>query len=416
MDGSEYPVVEPGFGGRRAPARGPGGGQGGNGPRTVGPGPHLKYDEQGKGMLSRDKLIDLYRELREEYVLSVYIDGRVSEFSDRNLWKKRLERGVTQARERAQGQENGKLEGFDDALSQIQEELGKHDGYLPNRGWVGFATPERVWYAEAVRVPMPDLVCWEPGIRVAPYVRALKQARPVITVLVDQRRGRIFEYLHGEIEEPTNVIAEEISGDLSDVSSSKRATSHSGVRGKTATDAAQKVLDVESDRLRKRLADKIAKMAGDHGYVVLGGTPEATAQLKEYFSPALQKRSLYASSLHLEMTPAQVRTASEDAASLLTQSRQEELLEEVVNQAHSGGKGALGPAAVQRALRESRVETLLLSRSFLRANPDFADHLVGHAFQQHADVEELSFDGAERLDREGEGLAARLRFRLPEEE
>ncbi len=364
-------------------------------------------------MLNHEALIDLYRKLREEKVLSVYIDGRASEFSERGLWKKRLEHGVADARRRMQETTPEDEKDLEKALELIQKELGQYDQFLPDRGWVGFATADTLHYAEAVRVPMPDLVCWEPGVRVAPYVRALKQDRPVITVLSDRRRARIFRYAQGELSEPMNIIAEDVSGDLSDINTSKRASSYSGIRGQTGTDAAQKVLAVEADRLRKHLADTVAEEAGDGGFVVLGGTSEWATALRDQLPRGLASRTLQEAGAHLEMSTAEVRKVSEDAASRLTQSAQERLLEEVVNQAHSGGKGALGTEEVERALRESRVETLLLTRGFIRANPDYADHLVGAAFQQHADVEELSFDGAQRLDREGDGVAARLRFRAP---
>jgi hypothetical protein len=59
-----------------------------------------------------------------------------------------------------------------------------------------------------------------------------------------------------------------------------------------------------------------------------------------------------------------------------------------------------------------RVDTLLLSRTFIRAQPDAADQCVGSALAQDASVEELSEEGAARLDREGGGIGARLRYRV----
>ena len=44
---------------------------------------------------------------------------------------------------------------------------------------------------------------------------------------------------------------------------------------------------------------------------------------------------------------------------------------------------------------------------------DLADRCVGTALAQDADIEEVSGPGAEVLDREAGGLAARLRYRAP---
>lgn len=363
-------------------------------------------------MLKREELVDLYRKLRQEKVLSVYLDGNATDFAERQAWRRRLEVQVSEERRRANGTGPAGEEAFARALKKIQDALAGYDSFLPLPGWVGFATPEGLVYAEGVRAPMPDLVRWEDGIRVAPYVRALKQDRLVLTALVDSRRARVVEYRGGETIEPWNLNAETFLGDLTDVNMSKRPTGRSGVRGKTGTDAAQRYLEVGSERMMKELAEALAERLGNHGHLVVGGLPEAVAALGEHLPGSLGDRVIHPPSLRVEMSDAEVRDAVEKAASELTQSIQARLLDEVLDQARSGGRGALGMESVEKALREGRVATLLLSRNFLRANPDRADHLVGAAFELHGDVEELSGEGAERLDRESEGVAARLRYTL----
>jgi hypothetical protein len=362
-------------------------------------------------MLAREELVHLYRDLRQEKVLSVYLDGRTHDFSERHLWRKHLEHGVAEARRMVNGSGDDP-DAFGSALSRVREALDEYDQFLPERGWVGFATPDRLVYGSPVRVPMPDLVRWENGLRVAPYVRALKQERLVVGVVVDSRRARIFTYRDGTLGEPENLLAETFLGDLSDMNVSKRATSHSGVRGKTATDAAQRFLGVGSERMVKALVDRIAEAAGDEAMLVVGGNTEAVAAVMSHLPQHLEKRTIQRTALVFEMSDAEARDEIEEAASELNRRVQEQLMEEVVDQARSGGKGALGPEAVQKALGEGRVDTLFLSRGFIRANPEYADHLVGAAFEQHGEVEELSGGGGERLDSEGEGVAARLRYTL----
>ncbi|TVP56173.1 MAG: hypothetical protein EA351_08690 [Gemmatimonadales bacterium] len=363
-------------------------------------------------MLTHDELVELYRTHRQDRVLSVYLNGKATDFAERSAWRRHFDQGVSEARKRLEGSEDRETKAFEQALEQVKKELQKFDSFLPGNGFVAFATPGSLIHGGAIRVPMPDLVRWEEGIRVAPYVRALKQERPVVTVLVDSRRARIFEYRGGELTESLNLNAETFLGDLTDINVSKRPTAHSGVRGKTGTDAAQKFLNVGSERMMKKLGEKVADAVGDGGHLVLGGTPEAVNQARTQLPGNLNGRMIEPSGLRVEMSDAEVRTALEQAASELNQSNQEKLLGEVEDLARSGGRGALGAETVEQALREARVDTLLLSRGFIRANPDYADHLVGAAFEQHAEVEELSLNGAQRLDTEGEGVAARLRYTL----
>lgn len=363
-------------------------------------------------MLNQEELVDLYRTHRETPVLSVYLDGKAGDFADRKTWRRRFDQEVTQARKLARAETDEADAGLEKALAHISAELDAFDNFLPDRGWVGFATPDGVVQSGSVRVPMPDLVRWEKGIRVAPYVRALKQERLVLTVLVDSRRARIFEYRGGELGEPENLNAETFLGDLTDVNVSKRPTNHSGVRGKTGTDAAQNYLGVGSRKMMKKLGQQVHDRLGTDGHLVIGGTPEAVTQALEQVPGQLNGRMIRRTALRVEMTDAEVISELEAAASELNQSLQLGLLEDVVDQARSGGRGALGADPVEKALREARVDTLLLSRNFMAASPDYADHLVGAAFEQHAEVEELSTEGAARLDSEGEGVAARLRYTL----
>ncbi|TVR56740.1 MAG: hypothetical protein EA421_02360 [Gemmatimonadales bacterium] len=362
-------------------------------------------------MLTHDELVDLYRNLRTRPVLSVYLDGKATDFAERKVWRRRLDQQLAEARKSVNG-EAGEMEAFDQALSRIQDSLADFDNFLPDRGWVGFSTADELVHAGAVRVPMPDLVRWENGIRVAPYVRALKQERLVLAILLDSRRARIFEYRGGTLGEPENLNAETFLGDLTDVNVSKRPSAHSGVRGKTGTDAAQNFLGVGSERMTKKLAERVTERAGTEAHVVLGGTQETIAHLRDHLPQGVRDRTIERPALRLEMSDSEVRDALESAASELNQSLQEKLLGEVMDLARAGGRGALGVDPVQKALKEARVDTLFLSRGFIRANPDFADHLVGAAFEQHAEVEELSTEAGARLDTEGEGVAARLRYTL----
>lgn len=364
-------------------------------------------------MLTRDELVELYRELEDETVLSVYLDADQHDPAQRTLWRRRLDGLLSECR-RDVGNDGQRT--FEEARTRLDEKLRDYDAFLPGKGWVGFATSEQLWYAEEVPVPMPDLVRWEPGIRVAPYVRGLKQERSVVVVLADSQRARVFEYRDGAMDEFSDLRADTFLGDLSDVGQRKRSAHRTGLRGETATDQAQRILEVSTDRMIKELLQVLAERAGDHGFLVLGGTPETVKRMAEAVPRSLAARTLEKPSFHVEMSPPQIREAVEAAASELTERLQSTLLEEVVDQARAGGRACLGREETEQALREMRVDTLLLSRHFIADHPDLADHCVGTAFAQGAGVEELGEAVGARLDEEGEGIAGRLRFTIRNDE
>ena len=187
-------------------------------------------------MLGRDRLLELHRSLGEEDVLSVYVDVDQHDPAERSIWRRRLEQEVNRCRHSMDADPAGQGR-FDQAWSHVQERLARFAGFIPQRGWVGFATADRLWYAEDVPVPMRDGVYWEKGMRVAPFVRALKQERPLVAVLLDSERARVFRYLRGEATELEDLVADTFLGDLTDADVSKRPSRTSGVRGATGRTA-----------------------------------------------------------------------------------------------------------------------------------------------------------------------------------
>lgn len=362
-------------------------------------------------MLTRDKLVALFQELEEKDVLSVYVDAEEHDPALRDAWRVRLDREVSDLRRRLDQEDPKKGTAFGAAWALVDGHLrGNGDVMIPRRGWVAFATPDRLWHTGIVPASMPDLVRWQRGIHAAPYVRALKQERPVTVVLLDGRRARVFEQAEGALTELEGILADMSLGDLTDAGMSKSSVRSSGVRGETSTDQAQRLLEVAGERLRKDLVDVIQERVGSEGIVVLGGPSESVKKLALLLPNALDGRVAIRSSLHLDMSPAEVLKDVRAAAGDLSEGRHKHLVREVVDAARAGGKGALGQEATLKALGEHRVDALLLSRAFLQRDPGAADQAVGLAFAQSADAVEVSGAAGALLDDEAQGVAARLRY------
>lgn len=360
-------------------------------------------------MLTRTRLVELYKEMRDVDVLSVYVDGDQTNPADRRIWHTTLERGLSEERRRIEAHSPSGVAAFDAARDSVMSKLDQNKAFLPGRGWVGFATADGLAYAEGVAVPMPDLVRWELGVRVAPYVRALKQNRVVVAALADRRKARIFTYRNGETSEHIGLVADLDHGELHESAASKRAGTQTGSRGETGTDAGQRALEVSTTRMHAHLLEAVADLAGNDGFVVFGGTSELVAGLARQ-AHGFSGRYIESSSMHAGMSESEVQVPIEAAASALTRQVQDALLDQVLDAAGAHGRGCLGVRATKEALRDGRVDALLLTRGLREQEPDLADHLVGAAFEQGAVVEELSEAGAARLDQEGEGVGARLRY------
>lgn len=364
-------------------------------------------------MLTQTELVDLYRSLQGQKVLSVYLDADQTDPANRGVWRTVLEGEVAKVGRRLNGDE----EVFKQAWAKVEEELrGDETGFLSGRGLVAFATAAELAYVERLPISTRTLVRWETGIRAAPYIRALKQQRPITIVLADSVHVRRFTYQGAELVEHEETRVDTDVGDLSDKNVSKAASRASGVRGETGTDQAQRILDENSDRLLKGLAAELEAEVPTDGLLVIGGTPEVVRNLGQMLPKRLAGRATEQPSLHLRMGVNELKDAVRQIASDFTAARQEELVEDVLDTARAGGNGTYGPEDTEKALREMRVDTLLLSRDFVWDRPDHADHCVGTAFAQGARVVEVGGSAGERLQEEGGGIAARLRYRLPDDD
>lgn len=359
-------------------------------------------------MLERSQLVDLYRSNRDKPVLSVYLDADQHDFAERSRWKVALKNGISDQRQRASDPEE-----LDEALAHLQailEESGGR-GFLSGRGWVGFATSDERLYAASIPVPMPDLVRWEKGIRVAPYARALKQSRPVVAALVDSRHARVLRYRLGALKERATLEADTYLGDLTDINVQKRAHAHTGVRGKTGHDAAQNFLDVERDRLVSRVADEVKREVDRHGLLVLGGAPRAVDALRHAIDVP-EERTSRVSSLSFDLSDAEILHAVEVASSELSAADHRRLLDRLFDQAGANGSACLGEEDTERALLERRVQTLVVSDGMRERQPDRVDHLHGAAFEQDAEIVEVAHASGSELEQRGGGVGALLRYRI----
>lgn len=359
-------------------------------------------------MLTHDQLMAFCRKFQDERVLSVYLNADQRDPAQRTRWKTMLSQQLDAIRRGLPGDERN---AFEEAVERVRAELDGFETFLPKRGFVAFATSGGLHYAETLPVAMPDLARWEPGIRAAPYIRALGRRRPLVLLLVDARRARLFCYQDGTLKESGGFQADTFVGDLSDAHTGKRPTTRSGVRGQTSSDAAQRYLEVSWDHMVKAAMDDAVRRAGHQGFLVVGGTPERVSAAAALAPKGMDGRIRESPSLYVDIKDPELRPALEEIAMDMTNRYRSALLARLKDQARAGGRACLGREETERALSELRVDTLLISRTLVEHEPDYADRVVGMAFLGGADVEELEAGAGDELQRDGDGLAARLRFR-----
>lgn len=361
-------------------------------------------------MLTSQELHELVRELDGTKVLSVYLDTKVTDPAMRNAWRPALVSAIRAARAGITNDEE--LADFDRAAAFLEDANQPPGGVWGSPGWVAFLTPEAPRYVADLPVTTPTLATWREGPLVSPYLRALKQHRHVVIALVDSRGARLFRYARRELESlgDMHVPAEAEPGTSKVASPGPRGSAYPAARGAVATEAAHRRRLAAFQRLAPALGARIAELAGDDGWVLIGGTQEwariASAALPKQF----EGRVLVAGSLDHDAHENDIAQAAKRAASELRAAQGGALVDRLVDRAGPHGRAAAGVPAVQRALQAQAVDLLLVSPDFVRDHEGEAEDAIRAAIAQGADVEVLSGNAAEHLGRAGAGIAARLRF------
>ncbi len=358
-------------------------------------------------MLTPKELQELWRDLADTRVLSVYLDTRVTDPAMREAWRPALltairsaGASITDPEERAS---------FDRAAAFLRDPQSPPGGMWSAPGWVAFATEDGVRYSSDLPVKPTPIAVWGNGPVVAPFTRAMKQHRPVIVAMVESRAAQIYRYAMDHIEAIDEVKASEEEG-ASEKTASYRSSSTSAPRGAVGTETAQRRRLASFTRMSVELTERLREHAGDEAWVLIGGTSEWAHHVYDDAAKHFSGRIKIASTLHHGATNGELVRHAKDAASELRGARGQLLVQQILDRAGGNGRGAVGVPAVQRALQSVAVDLLLVSPEFIRQQEPQAEELVRSALAQGAEVEAPSGDAAVELDRVGHGVAARLRF------
>ena len=364
-------------------------------------------------MITREALAELQQSLSEQHVLSVYLSTESTDVAARRSWHLRLKNRIRDERDRLKREEPDQVRPFDLAVAHVEDALKAFSGFLPESGWVAFATPAGLHLAETRPVSPPELVAWELGPRLAPYARNLKLSRPVVIVLIDSRNARLLRSVNGEVEEIDTFSGHNEMHDVSE-GMRKSASTTTGMRGETKSDAAARSLEAETERMWTKVVDAVVELAGRDAYVVFGGPTGRIGAFREALENVLHARTVEIPGLHMGSSPAEIADALQAAATGMTSKRQGVCLEDLTQEAARGGHAALGQKAALAGLESGAAGTLLLSRDFLAREPREAESLVRLALHTGAEIEEVGGDPGARLDREAGGVGVRLRFSVGE--
>ncbi|MFN8582315.1 MAG: hypothetical protein U0163_15245 [Gemmatimonadaceae bacterium] len=359
-------------------------------------------------MLAYDDLLELDRRFRGTRVLSVYVPRAHTDPAQRRTSDVRIHTELSRIRHALASAPREEREAFEAAEALVSTELTtvvQGDG-----PFVAFATRDAMIFADHVHAPVTFHVHWGDGILVAPYVRSLKQHRPVLVLAIDSRSARLYRYQHGDVVALGQFEADVRSEPAMHMGDSARRGFHQGVRGATGRDETERREAAAFERMIDAIVDRIEPERSADPWLLVGGMPGSVHGMLRALPHRLVDRSTTVSALTPATDPGDVGRIASVAASELTARRDATLVDELAGDGAASIKSALGHVAVQQALDERSVHVLFVSATFVDQQLLEAEAMVRAALDGGSRVEVVTGVGAARLDDEWEGVAAELRF------
>lgn len=293
----------------------------------------------------------------------------------------------------------------------IGERFANHERGMA-RGEVGFVEVaekpglER-WWSTHVAPNSAATAAHDERPLVAPLVPLLGRGVPRGAALLSAERVRLLEWTPGRLEELHSWELSLLSEDWRERKAQRVADPARG----------QAVSSSGRDQFGERLAENRHRFLGECGRLAARAAAErgwpqllllGAAEHGREFCQGLPEPSLAAQGGDADLISEPVRRVEEQiaaAAARLDAERDRELAARALDEARGGSRGTAGTQETEAALREARVECLVLA-----AGPSVSsESLVRAAFGSGADVAAVAGEAAEMLG-PVEGVAAILRY------
>jgi len=281
------------------------------------------------------------------------------------------------------------------------------DGYQPSgKGLALLVSPS---FERIFDLPFPianDASFGKPNVM--PLLWALDEYEPYLIALVDQTEARFFLSYLGEIGFQDTV---EINLNIGEgPQHTAMPSSHSVARG-SQKDEVQDRQDEHIAGLYRDVVPHLQKLMDKHKAhrIILGGNEQAAHHVRNLMPEKMAEAVVAILPIPILTYPREWNDQVQSAALEHERKREINLVQEVIDLAKSGGRGALGWEAVRQALQMQRVEVLLLPWPVV--DEAQATELALRTFASSGKIELVHDEAAALLGGEG-GLGARLYYAL----
>ncbi len=248
---------------------------------------------------------------------------------------------------------------------------------------------------------------------VVPLVWKLDEYEPYLVVMTDQEEAHFYiSYLgETEFEEGLEIDLEEYDFGQKTLMPATPAV----VGGRPLTqgshrDEFEDTIDEHRTRFYRDVVEATRRMTEETSAkrIILGGSEQSAHAVHNLMDDKLQAQVVSVMSIPMRYAPHEIFRDIEPVALNYERDQEMDLMQEIIDFAKSGGRGALGAEAVEKAFEMQQVEMLVLSWPL--EDTRAANQLTHQALTLNSKIELVHGAAAIKLNEEGQGIAARLYF------
>lgn len=251
---------------------------------------------------------------------------------------------------------------------------------------------------------------------IAPLIWTIDEYEPYLIVMVDTEKAQFIRAYLGSAGQQDTMTLELDTSDWREKTlmppAFRRNVAAGGVTHGDQREAFEDRVDEWVGRFYRDVATRIAELAQEQGIerFVIAGSEESAHAVQKLLPEKLVKGVVDVQGIPMRYAPHEALRQILPAALEDERRREMELVEQIVNLAKAGGRGALGKEAVLHALEQQRVELLVVPWPLPDGDGAVAD-LPLRMMEAGGAMELVHGEAADRVKAEG-GLAARLYYAL----
>jgi peptide chain release factor subunit 1 len=310
-------------------------------------------------MLSREKIRQLSeQEFKDNYVVSLFLDVDPERHPSRKDLQSVLNSLINQA--------NDKIEqlGKNDSLSHEQrqslakdlESIREYVVYDFNREktpGIAFFSSKRagLWDIERLPHSVKNRVVINRGPYVRPLLRMLDDYKHFFTLLISKDKARLFRIFAEQIKDESDIF---------DVVPGKHE------QGGWSQKRYQRHIEDHIDQHLKHVSSKLERFFAENpfDYLVISTTDEVRPMIEHRLHPYLKQHLIKWENLEIDALDQAVLDRTIEVEHGIIRKEQQDLVEKAKQRKTAGSLIAIGLENVLTAVREKRVETLLVRRGF----------------------------------------------------